>query len=100
MLPCDVIFNRLATKEFREAREWYSQRSPEASARFKVAVDIAVRRISIAPTSLPVVTGKYQRVRVEKYPYLLIFYALTDHDMRVVAVAHTSRRPGYWRRRQ
>jgi hypothetical protein len=29
----------------------------------------------------------------------LIYYERAEFDIRIVAVAHPSRRPGYWRRR-
>jgi plasmid stabilization system protein ParE len=86
-------------KDYRDARDWYAERSVEAAARFIDAVDAAVRRIRESADALPVLSGKYRRVRVEKFPHLLVFYARTDREIRVVAVAHTSRRPGYWRRR-
>jgi plasmid stabilization system protein ParE len=95
-----VSFNRLATKDYREAREYYAARSPETAVRFVDAVDAAVNRILHAPNSLSVVSGKYRRVRGEKFPRSLIFYERVDDDIRVVAVAHASRRPGYWRRRR
>ena len=100
MVHRHVIFNRLAIKDYREARVWYSGRSEDAAASFIDEVSAAVKRISEAPDTLPFVSGKYRRVRVERFPYVLVFYKRTEHDIRVVAVAHTSRRPGYWRRRK
>jgi len=96
----EVSFNRLAIKDYREAREWYAARSPATAVRFIDAVDAAVQRIREAPDSLPVISGKYRRVRVEKFPHVLIFYARAELEIRVVAVAHPSRRPRYWRRRE
>jgi plasmid stabilization system protein ParE len=94
-----VSFNRLAIKDYSEARDYYAARSPATAERFVYAVDAAVKRIIRAPDSLPVVTGKYRRVRVEKFPHSLVFYERAELDVRIVAVAHSSRRPGYWRRR-
>ena len=94
-----VSFNRLAVIDYREARDWYGARSEEVAVRFVDAVDAAVRRITNAPDSLPVLSGKYRRVRVEKFPHSLVYYERTELDIRIVAVAHPSRRPGYWRRR-
>ncbi len=94
-----VSFNRLAIKDYREAREYYAARSPDTAVRFIEAIDAAVTRILQAPESLPVVSGKYRRVRVEKFPHSLIYYERAENDIRIVAVAHPSRRPGYWRRR-
>lgn len=91
-----VSFNRLAIKDYCESREYYAARSQNAAARFIDAVDAAVKRIMQAPDSLPVVSGKYRRVRVEKFPHSLVFYERAENDIRIVAVAHPSRRPGYW----
>src|SRR5436190_15348326 len=94
-----ISFNRSAIKDYLEARDWYADRSADVAARFSDAVDAAVQRIVQAPNSLPVVSGKYRRVRLEKFPHSLIFYERAEFDFRIVAVAHPSRRPGYWRRR-
>jgi toxin ParE1/3/4 len=96
----NVSFNRLAIKDYREAREYYAARSTATAARFIDVVDAAVTRIIQAPDSLPAASGKYRRVRVEKFPHSLVFYERAEHDIRIVAVAHSSRRPGYWRRRE
>jgi toxin ParE1/3/4 len=96
----NVSFNRLAIKDYREARAWYAGRSANAAAKFIDAVDAAVKRIEGAPDALPLISGKYRRVRVEKFPDVLVFYARTSDDLRIVAIAHTSRRTGYWRRRE
>lgn len=95
----NVSFNRLAIKDYRETREYYAARSPQTAARFIDAIDAAIRRIMRAPDWLPIVSGKYRRVRVEGFPHSLVFYERAEHDVRIVAVAHPSRRPGYWRRR-
>ena len=37
-----------------------------------------------------------KRVRMlRKYPYLVLYHELDD-EVEVIAIAHTSRRPGYW----
>jgi len=95
----NVSFNRLAIKDYRQARDYYAQRSTLAPARFVEAVDAAVRRICQSPDALPVVLGRYRRVRLYRFPHSLVFYVRNDTEVRIVAVAHPSRRPGYWRRR-
>jgi plasmid stabilization system protein ParE len=90
----EVSFNRLAVKDYREARDWYSARSADAGKRFVDAVDAAVRRICAAPESLPVISGKYRRVPLENFPHSLIFYQRTEFEVRIVAVAHPSRQTG------
>jgi toxin ParE1/3/4 len=95
----EVLFHRLAAREYGAARDWYGARSPEVAQRFHLAVDRAVSRIATNAERLPVLVRQFRWVRVGRFPYVLIFRA-TSHDVLiVVAVAHTSRRPGYWRRR-
>ena len=95
-----VVFHRLAAKEYRSARDWYAQRSAQAAQQFTVAVDRAVDRIAQRTVSLPVLAEPNHYARVAGFPYVLVFRPLEPEIMIVLAVAHTSRRPGYWRRRK
>jgi hypothetical protein len=97
---CHVSFHRLAAREYRLARDWYRERSIEVAQRFVQAVDRAVSRISEDADALPILIGSYRYVKVARYPYLLAFRNIDATHIKVVAVAHTSRRPGYWRRRK
>jgi len=99
MPAAQVIFHRLAAREYRSSREWYAKRSAAVAERFRLAVDRAVDRIVKEADSLGVLVGQYRYVRVSRFPYVLIFRRLDSAVVVVVAVAHTSRRPGYWRRR-
>lgn len=92
----EVFFQREAAREYRAARKWYAARSPRAAERFRMAVAAAVDRITALGESLPVVQRPYHVVRVKRFPYVLIFRRGISREFRVVAVAHTSRRPGYW----
>jgi toxin ParE1/3/4 len=95
----EVYFQRQAAREYRAARSWYAARSSRAAERFRLAVAAAVDRIAASGETLPVLEGAYHWVRVKRFPYLLIFRRGISGEYRVVAVAHTSRRPGYWRGR-
>lgn len=95
-----IVFHRLAAREYRSARDWYRQRSETVAQRFGMSVDRAADRIASDGDSLPALTGTYRYVRVAKFPYVLVFRHLEADTVMVVAVAHTSRRPGYWRRRR
>lgn len=99
MPAAHVIFHRLAAREFRSAKNWYRQRSVEVAERFASAVDRAVNRIVVDADSLPVLAGTYRYARVTRFPYVLVVRRVDDDVVMVVAVAHTSRRSGYWRRR-
>src|SRR5437773_445482 len=96
----DVVFHRLATREYEDAINWYSQRSARAADRFQAAVDQAIDRILAGPEALPITLRKYRWVRAGRFPHILIFRSVGPSEIMVVTVAHTSRRPGYWRWRK
>ncbi len=95
-----VVFHRLAAREYRSARKWYADRTAEAADNFRIAVDRAVSRISSQSESLPKLGPVYRFARVRRFPYVLIFRERSPESVMVMAVAHTSRRPGYWRGRR
>ncbi len=94
-----VAFHRLALEELREARDWYDGRSADAGSNFRVAIIAAIERIADDPDALPLAFSEYRYARLSRFPYVVIFRKLAQ-GVLVVAVAHTSRRFGYWRRRQ
>ena len=100
MTSAKVRFHRLAAREYRSARDWYRKSSETVVSKFRDAVDKAIARIEKNADALPLLTTGYRYVRVARYPYILVFRRRDDHSVMVVAVAHTSRRPGYWRRRK
>lgn len=95
-----IRFGRLASREYRCARDWYWERSEGTAQRFKFAVDRAVDRIATDAESLPMLKDAFRYVRIANFPYMLVFRRIESDLVKVVAVAHTSRRPGYWRNRR
>ena len=95
-----VHFHRLAAKELQLARAWYAARDSAVAVRFLQTIDQAVSRILADPDSHPIDRKYFRRIRVRQFPYVLIFEHLDPERVLIVAVAHTSRRPGYWRRRK
>jgi toxin ParE1/3/4 len=95
-----VSFHRLAAWELREAERWYAARDASVAVRFVQAVDAAVARIRQDPDAQPVEWKSFRWVRVRRFPYRLLFERRDASGVLIIAVAHTSRRPRYWRRRK
>lgn len=95
-----AIFHRLAAREYRLAKEWYTSRSTSVGQRFSAAVGDAVGRIEQSPESLALLIGPYRWARVRGFPYILVFREQSPEQIVVVALAHARRQPGYWRRRR
>ena len=96
----ELNFQRRAILEYREALRHYDQISLRLGDRFVAAMDVAMTRILADPTSHPMELGTFRRIRVKQFPYALFFQVMADDTVGVVAVSHTSRRPGYWRHRR
>lgn len=81
--------------------EWYLARS-EVSREFADTVQAAARRIQRAPGAYarwPGIDGEeIRRCVLKRFPFVVI-YAVEHGGILVLAVAHTSQRPGYWIRR-
>jgi plasmid stabilization system protein ParE len=89
-----------ASLELAEAVRWYEERRPGWGARLFDAVSRTFAVIEQHPEiGSPRRTAPSARqLKVRGFPYIVI-YRIRPDDVYVVAVAHTSRRPGYWKRR-
>jgi toxin ParE1/3/4 len=89
--------------ELEAAVAWYDKQADGLGLRLVLAVDGAVARIAAQPSAYPEIPGIQARVavrraRVRGFPYSVAFVELDD-ELRVIAVAHDKRRPGYWLKR-
>lgn len=95
-----IRFEDEASAELREAAIWYEHERNGVGERLLADVDALVQRVAMFPEAgarMPGVATELsvRRVLLRRYPYY-VAYVETATDIRVVAVAHTSRRPGYW----
>ena len=91
-------FFEQANEEVEESRRWYRARSESAEAAFLRELDHAVEVVLDSPHRWPEYLGGARRYVFPSYPYSLVYF-VEDETVHVVAVAHQSRRPGYWRKR-
>jgi hypothetical protein len=88
----------LARNEASEAFIWYRQRDDEAAKRFQAEVDRYFAMIEVRPLSFQSYLLGTRRCVMQTFPYQIIFQETRDVWF-IVAVAHSRRKPGYWRRR-
>ncbi len=98
-----VRFDEEAEEELTAAAIRYEKQQAGLARQLLAAVNRAVERIRTGPsrcTYEPTVPRdlKVQRVFVQKFPYRVVFVELAE-EVRVLAVAHNSQRPDYWRHR-
>ena len=89
-----------ALDEATGATSWYENRRPGLGSQFLNELEATLSRIGEAPASFPRLLDVspelgVRRVLMRRFPYGLLFIEL-EASVRVVAVAHLKRRPGYW----
>lgn len=89
-----------AEDELRAAVAWYEMQRRGLGARFFAEVgrllDLILRHPGIG-SPVPRVRAEYgmRRVPLRRFPYFVVYRERSD-DVHVIAVAHASRKPGYW----
>lgn len=97
-MPTSLDYHPEAREEVRAAYAWYLERNVEAADEFLGRV------VTLSDLALdyPDVGSPYlyntRRLLLRNFPYLLV-YRRRGNGLQIVAIAHTSRRPGYWRDR-
>lgn len=94
----DVRFFEEADDEVENARRWYRENSEQAEAAFLRELDHAIEVVADAPELWPRYLAGTRRYVFPTFPYSLIYF-LDRNTIRIAAIAHQKRRPGYWRKR-
>ena len=87
-----------AADELAEAYEWYDAIDRVVGERFKRELERAEELVGRSPAAW----GRYfhdtQGFRFRSFPVVMV-YVVREEQIIVIAIAHTRRRPGYWRER-
>jgi plasmid stabilization system protein ParE len=85
-----------ALADFDEAVDWYiHELAFDAASDFANEFDDALALLAAFPELG--ISGRYETrvLTLRKFPYSLIYRVVQGH-IRIIAVAHHSRRPGFW----
>jgi hypothetical protein len=98
-----VVFEPDGSHELEAAALWYESQHSGLGLTFLTAVDRTVDHLAAWPDAGTLVPGvpahlEVRQMPVGRFPYR-IAYLVRSWELRVLAVAHTRRRPGYWRSR-
>lgn len=95
-----VLLEPAASSELHEATGWYEERRSGVGLAFLAAVDRAMDQVAACPESGASVPGVSADLPARRMPNPSfpsdLAYLLTADSIRVLAVAHVRRRPGYW----
>lgn len=94
-----VDYHPQALEELIESAQFYELRQEGLGARFLDAIAGALKAVSKCPLAWKPDESGRRKYRVWKFPYVLIYKAMGSH-VYILAVAHMSRRPGYWQNRK
>jgi hypothetical protein len=92
-----------AAEEVAAAANWYDRERPGLGTELSDAVEAAIDLIEEDILPLSPMPGKSgtkgaKRLILKRFPYDIVVIERTS-EVVVIAVAHHSRRPGYWRER-
>ncbi len=90
-----------AQEELAAAQEWYESQFRGLGNDLVAAIDAVLQRIQKNPTRFALVLPRrsgVRRVVLQGFPFTTIYMEFPE-EIRVLAVAHHRRRPGYWRGR-
>lgn len=91
---------REANRELTEAAQWYESRQSGLADRFLGEVETLLDSIGRSPKSFPRLLDlppalEIRRALLFRFPYALVFFEMVG-EIRILAVAHSKREPGYW----
>jgi plasmid stabilization system protein ParE len=98
-----VEFAPAARAELDAAADRYELERPGRGVRFYAAVERCVRLIVRFPSAGPMYPGVtvdfgVRRAVVRGFPFVIAYRTIGD-AIRIDAIAHSRRHPGYWHRR-
>jgi toxin ParE1/3/4 len=94
-----IRYNTGASKELVTSALYYSKQALGLGERFLIEVENSVREIATSPQRFPQYHKNVRRCVMSQFPYGIYFREDGD-KIRILAIAHTSRHPAYWKLRK
>lgn len=91
------VFHPEAEAEAAAQRDYYDNKEEGLGRRFSEWLMMHVGLLTANPQSFPV-KWKVRHCYMSIFPFDIVFEEFDDHIV-IYAVAHTKRKPGYWRER-
>ena len=93
------VWHEEAELEYAEAAVFYELQVDDLGERFTTHLEAALLKVRHSPLSHRTFEGECRKVRMERFPYAIVFRVVADDQVEIIALAHFKRRPGYWKRR-
>jgi plasmid stabilization system protein ParE len=92
-------FHQDAQAELEHAALFYESQVAGLGRSFAAEVERTISLVREFPQAGLSLGQNRRRVVIARFPYSVVYQQKTDL-IRIVAIAHQRRRPGYWRRRK
>lgn len=92
------FFHPAAEIEISDAIEFYERQQPGLGRRLFEEVQTAIRQICEQPMAWEKMDTQTHRCLTNRFPYGVLYRIKPDH-IRIIAVMHLRRKPGYWNNR-
>ena len=89
-----VRIDPLARRELEDGVDYYEGQTQGLGDAFLLEVSRALRQLSEAPLSCPVVRGQIRRRPLFRFPYSVL-YRVVGEEVQVLAIIHQRRGPKY-----
>ncbi len=99
MAAHNIEFHHEAGAEYDAAFDWYAARSPDAASKFDSEVHYALQDIAANPQRWAIGPLDTRRYLLRKFPFLVVYREISPNYIQIVAIAHTSRKPWFWKGR-
>jgi plasmid stabilization system protein ParE len=92
-------WHQIARNELERATARYEGERPGLGREFRIEVESALTRIAGNPEAYAVERRDCRACPLHRFAYV-IYYSVEPDYIWIGAIAHASRRPGYWARRR
>ncbi|HEY3762291.1 MAG TPA: type II toxin-antitoxin system RelE/ParE family toxin [Verrucomicrobiae bacterium] len=93
-----VAYHRLAASELIKSAQFYEHRNPSLGDIFLDIVEATLLEIQKQPELGQLGKLGTRSWKTRKFPFRIVYLQQSDR-LRIVAIAHLSRKPDYWTRR-
>lgn len=94
----EIVVHESAEEDLIAAAVFYESRETDLGNEFLEELSQSYQRIAENPFSFSIHFDEYRRCLMDRFPYGIV-YRVEGDQVLVFAVAHSRRRPGYWRKR-
>ncbi len=90
-----VKFRLKAENEMINAKNYYNVQLDDLGMDFIDEVEKSIELIQKSPTRWAIIEGNIHKYILQRFPFT-IYYVNEVEEILILAIAHQSRKPGYW----